>query len=94
MISTQSFKKTKPLIFLIIITPIFFWAYQFSNGQLGVNPIEKLMDNLGEMALRLIVLTLFISSLSEFRKFRFLIEARRMIGLFAFFYVKLINCRI
>ena len=46
MISTQSFKKTKPLIFLIIITPIFFWAYQFSNGQLGVNPIEKLMDNL------------------------------------------------
>ena len=87
MISTQSFKKTKPLIFLIIITPIFFWAYQFSNGQLGVNPIEKLMDNLGEMALRLIVLTLFISSLSEFRKFRFLIEARRMIGLFAFFYV-------
>lgn len=87
MISTQSFKKTKPLIFLIIITPIFFWAYQFSSGQLGVNPIEKLMDNLGEMALRLIVLTLFISSLSEFRKFRFLIEARRMIGLFAFFYV-------
>ena len=87
MISTQSFKKTKPLIFLIIITPILFWAYQFSNGQLGVNPIEKLMDNLGEMALRLIVLTLFISSLSELRKFRFLIEARRMIGLFAFFYV-------
>ena len=87
MISTQSFKKIKPLIFLTIITPIFFWAYQFSNGQLGVNPIEKLMDNLGEMALRLIVLTLFISSLSEFRKFRFLIEARRMIGLFAFFYV-------
>ena len=45
------------------------------------------MDNLGKMALRLILLTLFISSLSEFKKLRFLIEARRMIGLFAFFYV-------
>jgi sulfoxide reductase heme-binding subunit YedZ len=45
------------------------------------------MDNMGEMALRLIVLTLFISSLSEFKKFRFLIDVRRMIGLFAFFYV-------
>ena len=87
MISTQSFKKFKPLVFLAIIFPSLFWSYQFINGSLGVNPIEKLMDNMGEMALRLIVLTLFISSLSEFKNFRFLIEIRRMIGLFAFFYV-------
>ena len=87
MISTKSFKQIKPLIFLAIICPSFFWSYQFIDGSLGVNPIEKLMDNLGEMALRLIVLTLFISSLSEFKKFRFLIEVRRMIGLSAFFYV-------
>ena len=87
MITTQSFKKIKPLIFLGIFFPSIFWSYQFINGSLGVNPIEKFMDNMGEMALRLIVLTLFISSLSEFKKFRFLIEVRRMVGLFAFFYV-------
>ena len=87
MITTQSFKKIKPLIFLGIFFPSIFWSYQFINGSLGVNPIEKFMDNMGEMALRLIVVTLFISSLSEFKKFRFLIEVRRMIGLFAFFYV-------
>ena len=87
MITTQSFKKIKPLIFLGIFFPSLFWSYQFINGSLGVNPIEKFMDHMGEMALRLIVLTLFISSLSEFKKFRFLIEVRRMIGLFAFFYV-------
>ena len=87
MITTQSFKKIKPLIFLGIFCPSLFWSYQFINGSLGVNPIEKFMDNMGEMALRLIVLTLFISSLSEIKKFRFLIEVRRMIGLFAFFYV-------
>ena len=87
MISTQLFKKIKPLIFLAIFLPSLFWCYQFINGSLGVNPIEKLMDNMGKMALRLIVLTLFISSLSELKKFRFLIEVRRMIGLFAFFYV-------
>ena len=87
MISTQSFKKIKPLIFLAIFSPSLYWSYQFIDGSLGVNPIEKLMDNLGKMALRLILLTLFISSLSEFKKLRFLIEARRMIGLFAFFYV-------
>ena len=89
MIPTQSFKKTKPIIFLAFLLPSMFWSYQFINGSLGVNPIEKLMDNMGEMALRLIVLTLFISSISEFKKFRFLIEVRRMIGLFAFFYVSL-----
>ena len=87
MISTQSFKKIKPLIFISILSPSLFWSYQFINSSLGVNPIEKYMDNMGEMALRLIVVTLFISSLSEFKKFRFLIEVRRMIGLFAFFYV-------
>ena len=87
MISTQLFKKIKPIIFFAILFPSLLWCYQFINGSLGVNPIEKLMDNMGEMALRLIVLTLFISSLSEFKKFRFLIEVRRMIGLFAFFYV-------
>ena len=75
MITTQSFKKTKPLIFFSILLPSIFWSYQFINGSLGVNPIEKYMDNMGEMALRLIVLTLFISSLSEFKKFRFLIES-------------------
>ena len=89
MITTQSFKKIKPLIFLGIFFPSLFWSYQFINGSLGVNPIEKFMDNMGEMALRLIVLTLFISSLSEFKKFRFLIEVRRMIGLFAFFYASI-----
>ena len=68
MIPTQSFKKTKPIIFLAFLLPSMFWSYQFINGSLGVNPIEKLMDNMGEMALRLIVLTLFISSLSEFKR--------------------------
>ena len=87
MISTKLFKKIKPLIFLAIFLPSILWCYQFINGSLGVNPIEKFMDNMGKMALRLIVLTLFISSLSEFKKFRFFIEVRRMIGLFAFFYV-------
>ena len=87
MISTQLFKKIKPLIFFAIFLPSLLWCYQFINGSLGVNPIEKFMDNMGKMALQLIVITLFISSLSDFKKFRFLIEVRRMIGLFAFFYV-------
>ena len=87
MISTTSFRKIKPIIFLAIIAPSFLWSFQLINGSLGVNPIEKLMDNFGEMGLRLIIATLLISSLSEYKKLRFLADVRRMIGLFAFFYV-------
>ena len=86
MISTTSFRKIKPIIFLAIIAPSFLWSFQLINGSLGVNPIEKLMDNFGEMGLRLIIATLLISSLSEFKKLRFLVDVRRMVGLFAFFY--------
>ena len=43
MIPTQSFKKFKPLIFLAIIFPSLLWSYEYINGSLGVNPIEKLM---------------------------------------------------
>jgi len=59
----------------------------FVEGSLGINPIEKLMDKLGEMALRLIILTLLISSLADIKYFRAFIIFRRMIGLFAFYYV-------
>ena len=45
------------------------------------------MDRLGEMSLRLIILTLLLSSLSDIKYFRGLINLRRMIGLFAFYYV-------
>ena len=80
-------EKIKPLIIILLLIPSFYWAYLLFVGNLGVNPIEKLMDNLGEMALRLIIFTLFISSLSEIKYFRSLIAIRRTIGLFAFFYV-------
>ena len=87
MISTKFIRKTKPLIFILLLTPSILWSYQFISGNLGVNPIEKLMDQLGEMALRLIIATLIISSLSDFKILRSLVEYRRMIGLFAFYYV-------
>ena len=53
MISTNSFRKFKPIIFLAILAPSFVWLFQLINGSLGVNPIEKLMDNNPNKALEL-----------------------------------------
>ncbi len=87
MFSTKNLNRSKPVLFILILFPSLLWAYQFVTGNLGVNPIEKLMDELGLMALRLIILTLMITTLSNIKPLKSIVVLRRMIGLFAFYYV-------
>lgn len=87
MFSTKNFNRSKPVLFILILFPSLLWAYQFVTGNLGVNPIEKLMDELGLMALRLIIITLMITTLSNIKSIKSIVVLRRMIGLFAFYYV-------
>ena len=87
MFSARNFNRSKPFLFILILFPSLLWAYQFVTGNLGVNPIEKLMDELGLMALRLIIVTLMITSLSNIKTLKSIVVFRRMIGLFAFYYV-------
>ena len=87
ILSTKIVKRSKPIILLLLLLPSMLWGIMFVQGNLGVNPIEKLMDELGKMALRLIIVTLIISSLSQYRFLRSLQNIRRMIGLTAFYYV-------
>ena len=87
MFSTRNFNRSKPVLFILILFPSLLWAYQFVTENLGVNPIEKLMDELGLMALRLIILTLMITTLSNIKSLKSIVVLRRMIGLFAFYYV-------
>ena len=87
MFSTRNFNRSKPILFILILFPSLLWAYQFVTGNLGVNPIETLMDELGLMALRLIIITLMITTLSNIKPLKSIVVLRRMIGLFAFYYV-------
>tara|TARA_B100000029_G_scaffold71722_1_gene63611 strand:- start:1002 stop:1607 length:606 start_codon:yes stop_codon:yes gene_type:complete len=87
MLLTKNYQQLKPLIFILLLIPSFIWVFQFFNGNLGVNPIENLMDKMGLMALRIIILTLLVSSLADIKSFKSIIVLRRMIGLFAFYYV-------
>ncbi len=87
MISSRLVKKNKPTVLIFLLLPSFIWVSMFINGNLGVNPIDILMDKLGEMSLRLLLLVLIISSLSEFTFLRPLLNLRRLIGLIAFYYL-------
>ena len=89
MLSTKLINRTKPAILMLLILPSLLWIGMFINGSLGINPIKILMDKLGEMALRLIILTLFVSSLSQIKYLRALQNLRRLIGLTAFYYALL-----
>ena len=89
MISSRLINKTKPLILILFFIPSFIWIGMFVSGNLGVNPIEVLMDKLGEMALRLLILVLIVSSFSKLNFLRSLQNLRRLLGLMAFYYISL-----
>ncbi len=88
-LSTKMMSRIKPFIFILLLFPSLIWIYKLSINALGVNSIEKLMHNLGELALQLIIATLLVSSLAQSKYLRALQNLRRMIGLFAFYYVLL-----
>ena len=79
----------KPIVFLICLLPIILVLTDLFeiSGTLGANPIENIQDSFGIWGLRFIVILLLISPLKKISGIIWLIQFRRMIGLFAFFYV-------
>ena len=79
----------KPTVFLICLLPLILVLSDLFeiSGTLGANPIENIQDRFGIWGLRFIVILLMISPLRKITGIIWLIQFRRMIGLFAFFYV-------
>ena len=79
----------KPIVFLICLLPLILVLTDLFeiSGTLGANPIENIQDRFGIWGLRFIVILLMISPLKKITGNIWLIQFRRMIGLFAFFYV-------
>lgn len=53
----------------------------------GPNPVEEILDVLGKTGLNLLLLTLVVTPLRQWTGWIHLMRLRRMLGLFAFFYV-------
>lgn len=80
---------SKPLVFLVALLPAAWLPYALLNGQLGPNPVEAITDHTGEWALRFLLLGLLLTPLRHWLKRPWPVRFRRMIGLFAFFYLAL-----
>lgn len=86
-LSTSDIRFYKGLIFANALLPLLMVVWDAWHGQLAVNPIESVLRTLGTMALIMLMLTLCITPLRRLLGWGFLIVYRRMLGLFAFFYV-------
>lgn len=77
----------KPLVFLFCLVPLAMLVWDGFHDALGANPIEKITHRTGDWSLRFLLITLSITPLRLLFGWKKLIRFRRMLGLFAFFYV-------
>ena len=76
----------KPIVWILCLAPLGFLIYDGFTDNLTANPIEKVTNTTGIWTLRLIVATIAISPLRWATGLNKLVNYRRLVGLFAFFY--------
>lgn len=82
----------KVLLFLLCLGPLIKLALEtfgVAGMGLGANPVEELLHRLGTWGLNFLLLTLAVTPLREVSGKPWLLRFRRMLGLYAFFYVLL-----
>ena len=79
----------KPAVFAGLLLPLILLGHDALTGGLSANPIEDLLHRSGRWGLRILLISLAITPVRRVTGWSVLIRFRRMIGLFAFFYLSL-----
>jgi methionine sulfoxide reductase heme-binding subunit len=82
-------KWVKIIVFAVSLMPLIRIALRAHRGDLTANPVEFLQHQTGDWTLRFLIFTLCITPFRQLLDLPELIRFRRMLGLFAFFYVSL-----
>jgi sulfoxide reductase heme-binding subunit YedZ len=80
-------KWSKVAVFLFCLLPLLVLGLRAYRGELTANPVEFIQHFTGDWTLRFLLITLSITPLRKIFNLPDLIRFRRMLGLFAFFYV-------
>jgi methionine sulfoxide reductase heme-binding subunit len=80
-------KWAKVAVFLISLSPLGYLLCRAYHGELTANPVEFIQHFTGDWTLRFLLITLSVTPLRRILNVPDLIRFRRMLGLFAFFYV-------
>lgn len=79
----------KPLVFVACLSPFLLLAWDGYHDALSANPIDDITDATGTWTLRFLLITLAVTPVRKFTRWNWLLQFRRMFGLFAFFSVTL-----
>jgi sulfoxide reductase heme-binding subunit YedZ len=78
-----------PVFILSLVPAALLIDGMLRTGNLGINPAETIQLETGRWALKFLLLSLAITPLRRLTGWNVLIQYRRMLGLFAFFYATL-----
>jgi len=76
----------KPAVFFACLAPLAWLVWRAFHSELGANPIEAITHSTGDCTLTFLLITLAVTPLRKLTRQYWLINLRRMLGLFAFFY--------
>ena len=79
----------KPLVFVAALAPVLWLLFRTLTDRLSANPIEDVTLTTGIWALRFLLISLAITPIRRLTGWHRVIQYRRMLGLFAFFYATL-----
>jgi sulfoxide reductase heme-binding subunit YedZ len=79
-------RRLKPIVFIAALAPFLWLVFRAVTGRLSANPVEDLTLTTGIWALRLLVATLAVTPIRRLTGWSGVIQYRRLLGLFAFFY--------
>src|SRR3989442_2035515 len=79
----------KRAIFAAALIPAALLTVKPFRGELAGNPIDYITDTTGDWAIRFLIITLSITPIRRLTGWNPIIQVRRMLGLFSFFYATL-----
>lgn len=82
----KDIKFYKTVVFINSLVPLALMAWDWYRQKLGANPVEFLTRTTGMLTLIFLLISLAVTPLRKITSLQWLIQFRRMLGLYAFFY--------
>jgi len=82
-------RVVKPVAFVVCLAPVVLIVVGLFTGGLGSDPIKEITQRTGKTGLVMLLVSLSVTPLRRVTRIGALVNMRRMLGLFAFFYAAL-----
>ncbi len=79
-------RGSKSAVFLLCLFPLALLVWNAFSGNLSANPIDDITDTTGRWTLRFLLISLAVRPVRQITGIGKIMQFRRMLGLFAFFY--------